>query len=431
MDAEPATPFPPDVIVSMEGSFNSWLTEQLAIPSFEAGGHIVASPSCIIEDYINGGTGLMKQEEHGLIVIPWWPGPAASLIAHVGNEEHGHGGRITESISAALCKQQTGAEKSPEEIFQQELTDRVICVPGLPPHYEPEQMTQLMPPILPLMCQVLSRWGKMRDHMSVVIVNSIYEMEPVAAEALAGAFTKPLTSFCVGPAVDLPPAPPAESDSTLEFLDKAYADLGPHSVIYISFGTIFFPVPESMRHLEIIIEEIVAHGFRLVFALSSMQARMDDVFIKKMIESGNAMFPGWTNQTKVLEHLAIHYFMSHGGWNSTAEAIVRDIPMIFWPFAADQPTNSLQVAKLLDCGFELVQIRTGPARAIAYPNTPITGSDAGMRNEIRNVLQMSKGARGRQQRLNTKALGKIMRKSIMNGGSGDIALGEFGKATGL
>ncbi|KAG8703364.1 hypothetical protein FRC08_002916 [Ceratobasidium sp. 394] len=53
-----------------------------------------------------------------------------------------------------------------------------------------------------------------------------------------------------------------------------------------------------------------------------------------MTKDGNVIFPAFTNQLKVLEHPAIHYFLSHGGWNSTTEAIVRDVPMIFWPIAA-------------------------------------------------------------------------------------------------
>ncbi|KAG9078629.1 hypothetical protein FS749_009323 [Ceratobasidium sp. UAMH 11750] len=91
----------------------------------------------------------------------------------------------------------------------------------------------------------------------------------------------------------------------------------------------------------------------------------------------------------------------------------------------------MQVAAQLDCGFELVQIRTGTARTKAYPNTPIVGSDEAVREEMKHVLEMSKGARGGQQRINVKALGTIMRKSIGKGGSGDAGLGEFGRVIGL
>ncbi|KAG9077496.1 hypothetical protein FS749_010608 [Ceratobasidium sp. UAMH 11750] len=123
--------------------------------------------------------------------------------------------------------------------------------------------------------------------------------------------------------------------------------------------------------------------------------------------------------------------MSHGGCNSTAEAIVRDVPMIIWPFAADQPTNTLQVATQHDCAFELIQVRTGAARTTTYRNIPVVGTDKAVRNEIKHVLEMSKSARGKQLRINVEALGRIMRESIGKDGSANIALGEFGRLIGL
>ncbi|KAG8793768.1 hypothetical protein FRC12_001696 [Ceratobasidium sp. 428] len=425
LDSPIVTPL--DVIFNVEKSFKKWIVEQLDIASFEAGEHVVAPPSYIIEDHINGGVGL----GYGLPITSWWAAPAASLIAHFGNPEHGHGGRLLDSVGAALAKQGPDAEKPIEEIFREVLSDRVVCIPGLPPFYEHEQITQILPPILPFVTQLQTRWKKMRDQMDVALLSGTYEMEPVAAQACATAFTKPVRAFCVGPGVDLPPTIGTEPDSTIEFLDKAHAELGPHSLIYMSFGTLFFPLPQSTRHLEILIEEIVAQGFRLVFALSSEQATVDNQFVEKMTKGGNAIFPKWTNQVKVLEHAAIHYFISHGGWNSTTEAIVRDVPMILWPFAGDQPTNTLQVTAQHDCGFELIQVRTGPAKTTSYPNVPIVGSDQAVRDEIKNILNMSKGARGKQQRINVKGLGKVMRESIGKGGSGDIALGEFGQLAGF
>ncbi|KAG9083225.1 hypothetical protein FS749_006208 [Ceratobasidium sp. UAMH 11750] len=399
---------PLDLVFSLESSFKLWISQQLEIASFEAGGHVVAPPSYIIEDHINGGVAL----GHGLLVASWWAAPAASLIAHFGNPDHGHGGRLLDSIGAALAKQEPGAEKPIEEIFHEVLSDRVVCIPGLPAFYEHEQILQVLSPVLPLLrCSVgLMRWNQSR---------------------LKLAFTKPARPFGIGPSVDLPPAPPANPDSTIEFLDKAYSELGPHSVINTSFGTLFFPLPQSARRLEIIGEETMAHGFRLVFGLSSEQAAVSEELIGRMTKAGRAIFPKWTNQLKVLEHQAIHYFLSHGGWNSMVEVIVRDVPMIIWPFAADQPTNTLQVATQHDCAFELIQVRTGAARTTTYRNIPVVGTDKAVQNEIKHVLEISKGARGKQQRINVKALGRIMRESIGKGESADIALGEFGRLIGL
>ena len=61
----------------------------------------------------------------------------------------------------------------------------------------------------------------------------------------------------------------------------------------------------------------------------------------------------------------------------------------------------------------------------------ITGADDAVRNEIRAVLEMSKGVRGEQQRRQVQALGKAVLRSLKRGGSGDVDLGRFGEMLGL
>ncbi|KAG8793769.1 hypothetical protein FRC12_001697 [Ceratobasidium sp. 428] len=274
------------------------------------------------------------------------------------------------------------------------------------------------------------------------ITSGTYEMEPIVAEACADAFTKPLRLFSVSPNLDLLPQKSGNNPSNTEdpitsFLDRAYAELGPHSIVYISFGTIFFPLPESTDHLKTIISEILAHGFRLVFTLSSDGAKaggLDGDYIEEITKGGNAIFLEWVDQLKVLDHPATSYFLTHGGWNSVVESLVRGVPMIFWPLAGDQPTNALLVAGHHDCGHELLQVRTGAAKSVAYArgtNMKIDGTGKAVREEIKMILSGAKTGRGAQQRLNTRALGKIMMESIGKGGSGDVSFEQFGAAIGL
>ncbi|KAG8694282.1 hypothetical protein FRC08_008584 [Ceratobasidium sp. 394] len=146
----------------------------------------------------------------------------------------------------------------------------------------------------------MSRFPSFNAHFSYLpYVNSGNDgMEPVVANA----FTKPLRLFCVGPPFDpLPKTPnltsPNSNDSILSFLNRAYAELGSRSVIYIAFGTISFPLPQSMDHLKIVIAEILAQVFRVVSALSSGGAKavgLDGEYIEKLTRGQMRSFPsGW------------------------------------------------------------------------------------------------------------------------------------------
>lgn len=119
---------------------------------------------------------------------------------------------------------------------------------------------------------------------------------------------------------------------------------------------------------------------------------------------------------------------------SFAVSLERFYLMLHLSLQGDQPTNVLQIAAQHDCGFELLQVRTGPAKSIAYQrdmDIVVSGTDEAVRSEIRKVLEMSKGRRGDQQRRNTKALGKVILKSLAKGGSADMDLGRLGELFGL
>ncbi|QRV92707.1 glycosyltransferase family 1 protein [Ceratobasidium sp. AG-Ba] len=441
LETPPKSPLDP--LYGMERSFGPWVAGQIAGASFEYMGQLVEAPRYIIEDHICGGISVTTKESHNLPIIGWYVATSAAVISHFGNAEHGEGLRLFEAACAAIEKQGPDSAKSFGQIFNRVLiSDRVVCAPGVSPHYEHEQIPQPQPAILPILLRMHKRWVSMLEHINGMIYTSLYEMEPIAVEASAQGLVKPIPSFCTGLAADLPGSmrpsyTDTGSDSVISFMDHAYNDLGAHSVVYIAFGSHFFPAAESASHFKILIEEILGQNLRVVVSVkreSAMAVGLSEDYLARLTRSGGAIFPEWTKQLEVLEHPAIHYFVSHGGWNSTAEAIVRGVPMIFWPMAADQPTNAMQMTKQHDCGFELLQVRRGPARSTAY--TPhgdilITGSDEAVRKEVQNILKMSKGGRGMQQRLNMKALGKVAIESYEAGGSADVALGRLGKIMGL
>jgi UDP:flavonoid glycosyltransferase YjiC (YdhE family) len=57
-------------------------------------------------------------------------------------------------------------------------------------------------------------------------------------------------------------------------------------------------------------------------------------------------YSGWVPQRRILNHVAIGGFVTHCGWNSILESVCAGIPMLTWPFWADQNMNSRLVAMI-------------------------------------------------------------------------------------
>jgi UDP:flavonoid glycosyltransferase YjiC (YdhE family) len=65
---------------------------------------------------------------------------------------------------------------------------------------------------------------------------------------------------------------------------------------------------------------------------------------------------GWAPQEEVLAHAAIGGFLTHSGWNSTMESIAAGIPMICWPYFADQQVNSRFVSQVWKLGMDMKDV---------------------------------------------------------------------------
>ncbi|KAL3830407.1 hypothetical protein ACJIZ3_019209 [Penstemon smallii] len=126
-----------------------------------------------------------------------------------------------------------------------------------------------------------------------------------------------------------------EEPECLDWLDSKEPD----SVVYVNFGSITVMTPDQFIEFAWglcnsnlpflwILRPDLASGQPAVLPKEFLEATKERGFLAK-----------WCPQERVLSHSSIGGFLTHSGWNSTMESICGGVPMICWPFIAEQQTN--------------------------------------------------------------------------------------------
>ncbi|KAE8056919.1 hypothetical protein FH972_013651 [Carpinus fangiana] len=126
-----------------------------------------------------------------------------------------------------------------------------------------------------------------------------------------------------------------EDDACLEWLDKKE----PNSVVYVNFGSITVMTSEQL--------------IEFAWGLANSNQTFLWIIRPDLVRGDSAVLPpeffaetkersllaSWCPQEQVLSHPSIGGFLTHSGWNSTIESVSAGVPMISWPFFAEQQTN--------------------------------------------------------------------------------------------
>ncbi|XP_058109350.1 7-deoxyloganetic acid glucosyltransferase-like [Magnolia sinica] len=142
-----------------------------------------------------------------------------------------------------------------------------------------------------------------------------------------------------------------EDRTCITWLDSQPSD----SVLYVSFGS--FAVVTRFELLEF------WHGlvnsqtrFLWVIRPDLVNGKGDMGHIpSELLEATNerGCLVEWAPQQEVLTHHAVGGFLTHSGWNSTLESVFAGVPMICWPFFADQQINSRFVGHVWRVGLDM------------------------------------------------------------------------------
>jgi hypothetical protein len=80
-------------------------------------------------------------------------------------------------------------------------------------------------------------------------------------------------------------------------------------------------------------------------------AMLPEEFFEETKDRG--LLTSWCPQDKVLAHPSIGVFLTHCGWNSTLESVSAGVPIICWPFFAEQQTNTRYACTIWETGVEV------------------------------------------------------------------------------
>ncbi|KAJ7699425.1 hypothetical protein B0H14DRAFT_3653065 [Mycena olivaceomarginata] len=208
------------------------------------------------------------------------------------------------------------------------------------------------------------------------------------------------------------------------FLENAVESYGPNSVSYISFGSLFFPT--ATPHLiEALLNTLLnlVKPFLFVLALGGKLAALPKELIQRVNSTGKGLICDfWVEQRPILQHAAVGWFLTHGGFNSISESLAEGVPLIVWPVGGEQPVNAAFLSSGPDpVAFELLQIRTGPQLGPSLRGGPkITGTVEDAAEEFRATFEAARGAKGATLCANAIKLAGALRESAAGEASEEI-----------
>ncbi|XP_071722435.1 UDP-glycosyltransferase 72E1-like [Rutidosis leptorrhynchoides] len=203
-----------------------------------------------------------------------------------------------------------------------------------------------------------------------ILVNSFEDLEPVSLKALrddsrifGGSNVVPVLQ--VGPLVrDV--GPTVQENYVLNWLDSQ----PPKSVVYISFGSggtlsaqqlkeLAFGLELSQQRFVWVVRPPAENVDASYFDVGNKNDKhitpndyLPDGFMARTKQTG-VVVPNWAPQTEILKHPSTGAFISHVGWNSTLESIVNGVPVIAWPFYAEQGMNAAALTEHMEVAVRL------------------------------------------------------------------------------
>ncbi|KAF8184335.1 hypothetical protein K438DRAFT_1837898 [Mycena galopus ATCC 62051] len=177
----------------------------------------------------------------------------------------------------------------------------------------------------------------------------------------------------------------------------------------------FFPVA-TPQLVEALLDTLLTleRPFPFIFSLGGQMASLPADLIQHVNDSGKGLICDfWVEQRALLQHGAVGWFLTHGGFNSVSESLTQGIPLIIWPVGAEQPINAAFLsAEPSPVAIELFQVRTGPQLGLSlHSNEQITGTVQAASEEFKATFAAARGSRGAILRANAEKMALALREA--------------------
>ncbi|KAL6639500.1 hypothetical protein ACP70R_023230 [Stipagrostis hirtigluma subsp. patula] len=205
--------------------------------------------------------------------------------------------------------------------------------------HEAEAVAALFRPNASGVADVDRFWQMHRPSCRLAILRSCPEVEPRLFPLVTDLFAKPVIPaglLLPDNAVDDDTATTASVEASLDAMK--WLDAQPRrSVIYVALGS---EAPVTADHVRELALGLELSGVRFLWALRRPAghdgAQLPDGFEARVAGRG-VVSTGWVPQVRVLAHGAVGAFLTHCGWGSTVESLLRfGHPLVMLPFITDQ-----------------------------------------------------------------------------------------------
>ncbi|KAJ4805672.1 Glycosyltransferase [Rhynchospora pubera] len=181
------------------------------------------------------------------------------------------------------------------------------------------------------------------------------------------------------------------------------------SVIFVSFGSQCYFKPAQLHELAIGLEES-GQKFLWVIRGDNESEWMPKGWEERIGDRG-LVVRGWVPQVAILAHAATGAFMTHCGWNSLLESTAAGVPMLTWPFAAEEFISEKLLVDMVGCA---TRVWEGGKRS-----TRETESELVPRTVIARAVSRFMEPGGEYSSVHCKAreIGTVARSAMADGGS--------------